>query len=110
MKSILAGEKAKIYGDGVGMQSVEHQTILNKILKLFVGQGQYVQYSLDGYIDSDNLNNAINNSKLSFISLVAHPKTLTKSSLDAIKYLTNVGCSFVSIDNIYHDILKYDRF
>ncbi|MEG0518895.1 MAG: hypothetical protein RR555_08515 [Bacteroidales bacterium] len=106
IKSRIWKQQAQIFGDGVGMRSMAHQGRWEKLYSLIDQKIQYNQYVLDGYIDQKVICKKIEISDLPFITMVAHPKTLTFSSLDTIRYIANKGHRFVSVKDIYMGILK----
>lgn len=93
-------KKARIFGDGAGISIVMPVSCRKRFTTFFRFGRYYNQFVLDGYIDGYLLEKKIAESNLPFVSIVAHPKTLTQSSLQTIKYLIQKGHRFCSLRTI----------
>lgn len=100
LKSKVFRHKSQIWGDGCGMVSVQQHSKLNKFLQMLHNERLFLQFSFDGYIDKNTLYRKVCSSELPFITFIAHPKTLTISSLDAIRYFKTKGFDFYTIKDI----------
>jgi len=89
------------YGDGLGLSIIARRTILGKLYSFLTRQANLQLYSLDGYVNFQSLRKNLDNSLLDFITIVAHPKSLTKSSLRAIELLGKKGYKLHSFEYIY---------
>ena len=105
LKSRVFRRKARIWGDGVGMPSIKNMSKMSKVISILKNERYFSQYTLDGYVDKKLLYNKILDSELPIISIVAHPKTLTSSSLDALSYLKDKGCVFFTLKSIGDEIV-----
>ncbi len=98
-------KKARIFGDGTGISIVLPVSYRERLTTFFRFGKYYNQFMLDGYIDGCLLEEKVAESSLPFVSMVAHPKTLTHSSLQAIRYLVQKGHRFCSLPAI---LQKYE--
>lgn len=101
----INGKRAKIFGDGVGISIITPVSLKNRFMTFFRFRKYYNQFTLDGYIDAKLFEKKIAENNLPFVSIVAHPKTLTLSSLQAMKYLFQRGHRFCSLQTI---LKKYE--
>ena len=105
VRSSFHKNKAYIFGDGIGIKCVKSRNLISKLLRLIM-YGQDLQFTLDGYVDYSILRRVMDQLPDVYVSLIAHPKTLTISSLDTIEKLANDGYSFVTIEDMYRDICR----
>ncbi len=103
IRSRLNKNRSKVFGDGIGLRSVAPKSYFVKLLE-FIKTGQDLQFTIDGYVDYNCMSKAIKQWNGDYVSLVAHPKTLSLSSLDAIERLSNDGYSFITVEDMYKDI------
>ena len=100
LQSRLHKNKSMIWGDGSGIMSVKNQSKIRKHIQLVCGEKYFAQFSIDGYVDKYILYRKVSNSNLPFITMVAHPKTLTESSLESIRFFKQKGLDFYTIKKI----------
>lgn len=98
-------ENASIWGNGKGIQIVARRNKLLILKDLLLRGKQFNQYSFDGYVIPKLIENKMLASKLPFISIVAHPKLLTPSSLNAISYLGEKDYKFITLQDLYQQIV-----
>ena len=88
----------RYYGDGYGIQVNQASNYLKKLFeKIFNNKKQL--YSIDGYVYS-GFEKIIAKEKKELITIIAHPKLLTKSSLDFIEFLSKKKYKFLTINDI----------
>ena len=93
-------KNAEIFGDGKGISVIAAVSVRKRFVS-FLQKGKYFnQFMLDGYINSVLIERKVSQSELPFVSIVAHPKTLTLSSLRAVEYLAAKGHHFRSLTEI----------
>jgi hypothetical protein len=98
-------KNAKIFGDGVGISMVKKRSTFEKMHSYLLHKKQYRKFTFVGYVNKNTLIKKISKANLPFITFVAHPKTITVSSLQAIEYLGERGHKFILLNNIL-DLLK----
>ena len=91
----LNRKRAEIFGNGMGIRIIAASSPIKRMWDLVRLKKYYNQFSLDGYVNKRILERKISKANLSFVSIVAHPKTLTLSSLEAIEYLAFRGYHFI---------------
>jgi hypothetical protein len=108
VKRKINKQEALIYGDGIGIPLVKNNGLLSKIRSLKSFQTQE-QFSLDGYVDSSLFCKKASKSNLNFLTIVSHPKTLTPSSLRTIIELSDKRFRFITIQDIYQEIIDESK-
>lgn len=93
-------DKAKVFGNGEGINILAHRSDISKLYALFSGSKQYNQFGLDGYVNAEIMANKLSSIDLPFVSMVAHPKSLTISSLQCIEHLAAKGYKFVTFMDV----------
>ena len=90
-------KNAEIFGDGKGISVIRHCP--GACHGAFpAGVGALGRHLYGGYFDP--FERKVSQSELPFVSIVAHPKTLTLSSLRAVEYLAAKGHHFRSLTEI----------
>jgi hypothetical protein len=97
---IKTSKNTKIFGDGIGLTLAAKKSVWKKVYSYLLQKSQYKQFTFDGYIDKNILVKKIGEINLPFITFIAHPKTITVSSLQAIEYLGRKGHEFILLKNI----------
>lgn len=97
LKSRIHKKESSIWGDGSGIMSVKQHGKLIKLLNILSGKKYFNQFSIDGYVDRNILYRKINESNLQYVTLIAHPKTLSKSSLETVRFLKQKGLDFYTM-------------
>ena len=106
LKSRIFYNDSVIWGDGVGIPSIYNQGRLNKFIALLKNESYYSQFSLDNYVDKKLLNKIMKATSYTLITFVAHPKTITKSSLDAIRYFKSKGYAFSTLQKVANENIQ----
>ena len=93
-------KNAEIFGDGKGISVIAAVSVRKRFMS-FLQKGLYFnECLLVGYINSVLIERIVSQWVFPFVSIVAHPKTFSLSSLRAVEYLAAKGHHFRSLTEI----------
>ena len=105
-KKIINKISGKLFGtSGIGNQKfgdgkavVPQNNVRSSVFSRF--KADFYMYSLDGDYDEGLLLRKMKNEKNNIITIIAHPKLLSKSSLKTIELMHNKGFTFATIKDV----------